>query len=789
MSEYINQLSAVQREAATKFNGPSLVIAGAGSGKTRVLTCRIAYMVAQGVDPNSILALTFTNKAAREMKERIASVVDPYAARRISMGTFHSVFSRILRAEAEHIGFEQSFTIYETADSTNLVKTIIKEMKLADDKYKPKEIFSRISLMKNSLTTPTIYVNQQALITDDIKVGRGEFAAVYREYMRRCKLNGAMDFDDLLLYTNNLFKKCPDVLAKYQQKYKYILVDEYQDTNYSQYLIIKKIAEAHENICVVGDDAQSIYSFRGAKIENILRFQEDYPRAVVHKLEQNYRSTQTIVAAANSVIARNSNQLKKEVFSKNEEGELITITRADGDRDEAMRIAADIAKRHEEGLDFSDIAILYRANSQSKSFEDQLRAKQIPYRIYGGISFYQRAEIKNIISYVRLCINSNDDEAFKRVLNFPQRGIGITSMAKIEAVARTKEISMWEAAATSSAVELNVSGGAIKRITEFVNMVKSFKEKVESVDIYDLVYDIIYKAGIVALYKNNPLPESQSAYENVEELINSLKIQVDAIKEADEEQMLTADNWLRDVTLLTDMDEKKEGEEAKKEVTLMTIHASKGLEYNTVYIVGVEEGSFPSSRSVEDVLGLEEERRLFYVAMTRAVKSLVLSFATTRYKWGAVTQSRPSRFLKEVDTKYLDAPELLEIVRKTTDVEAVNKKNAERRERYEAKQSGVFNEKVYYGRRGVPQEQAPKRVLKTLEESIASAPTDAVTVELQVGDKVTHKVFGAGVVEGLEPFSGDIKVTVNFESQEANKTLLMKFAKLEKITDEEPKEE
>lgn len=795
MSEYISQLSSVQREAAVNYKGPALVIAGAGSGKTRVLTCRIAHMIAQGVAPSSILALTFTNKAASQMRERISTVVDSNAARQLWMGTFHALFSRILRQEAEHIGFPSSFTIYETSDSRNLVKAIVKEMNLSDEKYKPKDIFSRISLMKNSLTTPAIYANQATFISEDMQAGRGEFSNIYRTYMKRCKQNGAMDFDDLLLYTNILFKEKPDVLRKYQERFEYILVDEYQDTNFSQYLIIKKLSELRQNICVVGDDAQSIYSFRGAKIENILRFQKDYPNVVVHKLEQNYRSTQNIVGAANSIIARNSNQLKKSVFSKNEEGELIQLTRSEGDREEAVSVCRDIEMIHREGVAYSGMAVLYRTNSQSKAFEDQLRMRQIPYKIYGGLSFYQRAEIKNIIAYVRLIVNEHDDEAIKRIINFPLRGIGTTSIAKIEEYARTKGVSFWNVVTTSPAADIGINGGTAKKVADFVALIKELKGKKEEIDVYELVFELVRRSGIVALYRDNPAPESQSAYENVEEMINSLKMQVEATAK-EEDIKLMADTWIQDVTLLTDMDENKDSDkEIKQEVTLMTIHSAKGLEFDTVYIVGVEEGTFPSSRSVDEIDKLEEERRLFYVALTRAIKRLRVSFALNRYKWGSVTPTLPSRFLKEIDKKYIDEPELLSSQNMYIEEEQVEKEEKPSRTLYGENRSVRGGG----GLKSAPQTQRPapatQRTAPVTQRTTPTVPTNmrrvspksafsdsmpTVTTDLKIGDRVEHNRFGFGVIVEMEPFNGDIKVTVNFDLHN-EKILLMKFAKLEKV--------
>ncbi|MEG0500120.1 MAG: 3'-5' exonuclease, partial [Rikenellaceae bacterium] len=671
-----------------------------------------------------------------------------------------------MRQESEYLGFPATFTIYETSDSRNLVKAIVKEMNLNEEKYKPKDIFARISLMKNSLTTPAIYANQPTLIADDVQAGRGEFSNIYRTYMKRCKQNGAMDFDDLLLYTNILFKEKPEVLRKYQERFEYILVDEYQDTNFSQYLIIKKLSELKKNICVVGDDAQSIYSFRGAKIENILRFQKDYPSAVVHKLEQNYRSTQTIVGAANSIIARNSKQLKKNVFSKNEEGDLIMLSRCESDREEAVTVCRDIDILHRSGVEYNDIAILYRTNSQSKSFEDQLRLRQIPYKIYGGMSFYQRAEIKNIIAYVRLIVNQHDDEATKRVINFPPRGIGATTIAKVEEYAKANERSIWDVLVSASPADLGVNAGIGKKIADFATLIKEFKAKKEEADVYELVYELVYKSGIVALYRDNPAPESQSSYENVEELINSLKAQVEATAK-EEDAKLLADTWIQDVTLLTDMDEETgEKKEQKKEVTLMTIHSAKGLEFDTIYIVGVEEGTFPSARSVDDMNGLEEERRLFYVAVTRAIKRLRISFALKRYKWGSVTDTLPSRFLKEIDKKFIDEPQLLESSGRYIKEEEIVEKPArvlykeDRTIRGGGLKSAPPAKREIMPTTPVP----PKSNLKPVaQKSVFCDSRPDYETELKEGDRVAHNRFGFGMIQSMEPFNGDIKATVNFD--------------------------
>lgn len=785
VSEYLSQLSDVQRAAVTQYEGPSLVIAGAGSGKTRVLTYRIAHMIDRGVDPRHILALTFTNKAAREMRERISAIVPPQASRAIWMGTFHSVFSRMLRSEAERLGFPSSFTIYETSDSHNLVKEIIKEMNLSDEKYKPKEIFSRISLLKNNLTTPQIYCNNASMTADDVKAGRGEFGNIYRAYMARCKQNGAMDFDDLLLYTNILLRDHPDVLAKFQEQFRYILVDEYQDTNFAQYLIIKKLSERNRNICVVGDDAQSIYSFRGAKIENILRFQKDYPSAAVHKLEENYRSTQTIVNAANSVISKNSAQLKKKVFSRKEVGEKVVLNRAYTEKEEAIAISRDIAVRHDMGTPLKNMAILYRTNAQSRALEEALRVRGIGYKIYGGLSFYQRAEIKHVIAYVRLIVNHRDDEALKRIINVPARGIGNTTIGKIAEYSAANGLSMWETITKFTPEQMGIRGVAVKKLSGFIETIRELQQSVDEKDAYEFVYEVARRSGLIALYQDNPAPESQSAYQNIEELVNSLKQQTElALKE--EGAPLMTKKWIEEVTLLTDMDNEQGVGEDK--VTLMTIHASKGLEYDCIYLAGVEEGIFPSPRSTESSVDLEEERRLFYVALTRAIKRIMISFSLSRFKWGSVTNSTPSRFIKEIDREYLDEPELLD-----------NPFSAETEEEEEEPRT-AFGKRfgnASYGKRPnrfTPKEGTPRRPaappqgnFRRMEPTAAPRPKEEETGrrleagDLSVGCRVSHDRFGKGTVEAFEEFAGDIKASIKFDSGE-NKVLLLKFAKLKRIS-------
>lgn len=663
MSDYIQTLNPTQHDAVVNYQGASLIIAGAGSGKTRVLTCRIAYMLSQGVPASSILALTFTNKAAREMRERIDTLVPGGMSRRLWMSTFHSIFARILRAEADKLGYPSSFTIYDASDAKNLVKLAIKELNLSDETYKPNNIAARISKAKNNLVTPQAYEANSSLQAEDRELRIPQFLDIYKLYMRKCRENGAMDFDDLLLNTNILMRDRPDVLAKYQEQFRYILVDEYQDTNFAQYVIIRQLGARHGNVCVVGDDAQSIYSFRGAKIENILRFQQDFPGAKLFKLEQNYRSTQTIVNAANCVIEKNQRQIRKKSFSAAEKGEKIRVMKAYTDKEESSLLASDIyttVRTH--GAQFSDIAILYRTNAQSRALEEALRTRNIPYKIYGGMSFYQRKEVKDLLAYVRLVVNPRDDEALRRIINTPARGIGEVTISKIAAAATAHNLSMWEAVSTLGVSEIGLSGAAANKVAQFAKMIGELSEMRATTEAYTLGLEIATRSGLIGTYKMQQTPESISALENIEELLNSIRSYVEdqeraiaentASDEAPVPGMIQIDEWLQNVSLLTDMDNEKPEEFNK--VTLMTVHSAKGLEFEYVYIAGLEENLFPSLMSLGSPEGLEEERRLFYVALTRAKRAAVLSFAESRFKWGEMSFSRPSRFLGEIDPCYLD---------------------------------------------------------------------------------------------------------------------------------------
>ena len=816
-SNILEGLNEAQREAVVNFDGPSLIIAGAGSGKTRVLTSRIAYMIEQGVAPYNILALTFTNKAAAEMRERISAMVGPQS-RYIRMGTFHSVFARILRENAECIGFPKEFTIYETNDSKNLIKTIIKERGLSDDKYKPNVVFSRISNAKNSLITPGAYLASAALVGDDRQRQMPELGNIYVEYCRRCKQNGAMDFDDLLLQTNVLLRDAPEVLARYQELFKYVLVDEYQDTNYAQYIIIRRLSQHHSKVCVVGDDAQSIYSFRGAKIENILSFQRDYPTAQVFKLEQNYRSTQTIVNAANSVIARNSNRLDKECFSAGEVGERIRVIKSYTDREEAELMADDLRRTVlDEGNEWSEAAVLYRTNAQSLVVEEAMRRRGIPYRIYKGNSFYDHKEIKDLLAYIRLVVNPLDDEAFRRIINYPARGIGEATVAKIAALAANEGKSMWEAVDTLlSQPEIDPANKAIaKKVGDFVQLIRELSLARTQLSLYELGLEIATRSGIIGVFRMSPSPESTSALDNIEELLNTMQLfkeQRDAQLRngelAEDEGEATIDEWLQSVMLLTDMD--KDDPDDRNKVTLMTVHSAKGLEFKYVYIVGMEDDLFPSQRAIESPAGIEEERRLFYVALTRAKCKAVLSFSETRFKWGNMEFCRPSRFLGEIDRRYLDVAFDLEADRQadhSDELPAIEQLRRRFDYRYqngrqpsESNQRTSFERRSERGERGAygserssfGGEQRPRASmvaeparpsnLRRISSAgaVAGAPSGASgTTNLCAGVRVEHAKFGTGVVIGVEPSTADLKVTVRFDDpQIGRKSLLAKYAKL-----------
>ncbi len=792
MSKILEGLNPAQREAVIHYNTPSLIIAGAGSGKTRVLTSRIAYMLEQGVRAENILALTFTKKAANEMRERIDSMVGT-AARRINMGTFHSIFARILRENAEAIGFKREFTIYETTDSKNLIKTIIKERNLDEDKYKPALVYSRISTAKNSLITPGSYAANAALTGDDRSRQMPEFSNIYIEYCRRCKQNNAMDFDDLLLQTNILLRDCPEVLRRYQEQFQYILVDEYQDTNYAQYLIVRRLSQLHNRVCVVGDDAQSIYSFRGAKIENILNFRRDYPTAQVFKLEQNYRSTQTIVDAANSVIKHNARQMQKQCFSAGEQGEKIRIFKAYTDREEAELVVSDLRDRvREGGDDWQSAAILYRTNNQSLVLEDALRRKGIPYKIYKGNSFYDHKEIKDLLGYIRLVINPKDDEAFKRVINTPARGVGDTTVERIGAIAQSRDCSMWEAIDTlvSQTPADSVERAIVKKVTDFVSLIRSLALEREQKSVYDFGLEVATRSGLLSHYRLQNTPEAKSAIDNIEELLNTMQEYTERTEadiragEREEFDRPTIEEWLGNVMLMTDMD--NEDPESNNKVTLMTVHSAKGLEYKYVYIVGCEENLFPAMMSLETPEGVEEERRLFYVALTRAKTLATLTCADMRFRWGQMNFSTPSRFLTEIDSKYVESDFDLRGTRRNRELNIGDDDDAitTLRRRYDVRNQEQKRNQTPTFRPQQPKPQQPAQPQPTYNverlKRVVATPTNSATTApcaYTVGQKVNHPKFGNGTIVGIEPLATDHKLRIEFGAF-GEKTLLAKLAKL-----------
>jgi len=772
---YLNELNVSQKQAVEATEGPVMVIAGAGSGKTRVLTYRIAHLINKGVDPFNILALTFTNKAAQEMKERIGKIVGFSEARNIWMGTFHSVFARILRSEAEKIGYPRNFTIYDTQDAKNLIKTILKEQGLDEKVYKPNLVYGRISSAKNNLLSAAAYNNNTTIQSEDRQSAKPKIGLVYQIYESRCFKASAMDFDDLLFKTNILLRDFPEVLNDYQHRFKYILVDEYQDTNFSQYIIVKKLAAAFENVCVVGDDAQSIYAFRGASIQNILNFKTDYPEAKTYKLEQNYRSTKNIVNAANCIIDQNKDQIKKEVWTDNEVGTKIKVHRAATDNEEGKIVAnlvfdTQLAKQAHP----KDFAILYRTNAQSRAMEEALRRKNIPYKIYGGTSFYQRKEIKDLLSYFRLVINPNDEEALKRVINYPARGIGDTTLNKITITANNNEKSCWEIITHLNQINTGINGGAQSKIEEFVEMIKSFSSQLNSKNAYDLGNEIASTSGILKEFYTDKSPEGISRYENIQELLNGLKEFTEGENELEEDvtpRGLT--EFLQDVALLTNADNEKK--EDRDKVTLMTIHAAKGLEFSYVFVVGLEENLFPSQMSLTSRAELEEERRLFYVAVTRAEKEIHISYASSRYKWGSLIFCEPSRFIEDIKEEYLEytfQKGNAQHQNSTTDVDDdwLASKNYVSKNNYTSKKSTLPSKKE------VPPkvvQAVPKNLKKISATQLADSTESAESLNLSIGMMVNHVKFGNGIIENIE--SG--KATINFQNI-GNKQLLLKFAKL-----------
>ena len=749
MKDYLSQLNESQKLPTVHKNGPVMVIAGAGSGKTRVLTYRIAYLMEMGVDPFSILALTFTNKAAKEMKERIGLIVGETNAKSLWMGTFHSIFARILRSEAEYLGYSSNFSIYDTQDSERLISSIIKELKLDKDLYKHRNIRNRISSLKNNLVTVKAYLNNPELVQQDKESRKPMFGKIYQTYVNRCFKASAMDFDDLLLKTNELLNRFPEVLAKYQQRFKYIHVDEYQDTNHSQYLIVKALADKFENICVVGDDAQSIYGFRGANIENILSFQKDYPNSSVYRLEQNYRSTQNIVNAANSVISNNLNKLEKKVWTENEIGEKIELSETPTDSEEGRFVASSIFEaKHNLQLQNDQFAVLYRTNAQSRSIEDALRRKNIPFQIYGGLSFYQRKEIKDILAYLRLIINSKDDESLKRVINYPGRGIGLTTLEKIQIYSNENNLTLFEVLENINNYEINVNKGTKEKLFDFFSMIKSFQISNENLNALEILNEVIKRVGIVNLLKNEGTPEAISRIENIEELINAVQDFIEGQKEI-VDSSCSLSEFLEDVALITDLD--KEVDNTKPKVSLMTIHLAKGLEFSHVYIVGLEEDLFPSALSSTTRSDLEEERRLFYVALTRAMKKVTISYSKTRYRWGKLNDCEPSRFISEIEEKYIKSIKSNFINRNFNKLKS-NKLRFE-----------------------IPERKKP---LKSVSRN---STLNSSYIDINQGDIIIHNRFGKGQVISTEGSGGDKKAEVLFKTS-GTKKILLKFAKYEKIT-------
>lgn len=751
-----------------------IIIAGAGSGKTRVLTYRIAYLMEQGVDSFNILSLTFTNKAAREMKDRIGKVVGYSEAKNLWMGTFHSVFARILRSEADRLGYPSNFTIYDTQDSVRLISAIIKEMNLDKDRYKPKQILSRISSFKNSLITVRAYFNNSDLQQADLEASRPKVGDIYKEYVDRCFKAGAMDFDDLLLRTNELLARFPDVLAKYQDRFRYILVDEYQDTNHSQYLIVRALADRFQNICVVGDDSQSIYGFRGANIQNILNFQKDYPDVKTFKLEQNYRSSSNIVRAANSVIDKNKTKLDKDIWTANDAGESVKIMRTISDGEEGRFVAQSIWENQmNHQLTSNEFAILYRTNAQSRALEDALRKKDIKYRIYGGISFYQRKEIKDLLSYLRILINPNDEEALKRIINYPARGIGATTLDKLTIAANHYKKSMFDILKNINTIDISLNAGTKTKLQNFVNMMQRFQIETQTKNAFEIADLVVKQVQLVKDLQKDGTPEGVNKVENVQELLNGIKDFITDKIETGEDASLTS--FLEDVALATDFDSENKDDEPR--VSLMTIHLSKGLEYPYVYIVGLEENLFPSAMSMNTRSDLEEERRLFYVALTRAEKVAYLTYAQTRYRWGKLTDGEPSRFLEEIDEQYVEylAPKKpAPSINRFIDADLFD----DEPKRIRFQKPIQKKRKEFLAKKDKPATVPPKSKMKKVSEM--TPKINLFDGEIAVGNIVEHNRFGTGKVTALEGKGPNKKAAIEFATV-GNKKLLLQFAKLKVI--------
>ena len=783
MENYLELLNEPQRKAVEATEGPVMVIAGAGSGKTRVLTYRIAHLLNKGVDSFNILSLTFTNKAAREMKDRVASVVGASEAKNLWMGTFHSVFARLLRVEAPLLGYPSDFTIYDQQDAVSVMTKIINEMNLDKDIYKPKQVLGRISQYKNNLITVRAYHNNQALIEADSEAMKPRMGDIYRAYVDRCFKSGAMDFDDLLLRTNEILTRFPEVLSKYQDRFKYIMVDEYQDTNHSQYLIVKALASRYENICVVGDDAQSIYAFRGANIRNILSFKQDYPDAQLYPLEQNYRSSNTIVQAANNIIAHNQDQLEKNVWTSNDEGEKIAIYRALSDADEARYIASQIWERQiSEHLQAKDFAILYRTNAQSRALEEALSKRGISYRVFGGTSFYQRKEIKDMVAYMRLLINQNDEEALLRVINYPARGIGQTTLSKLLVAADQQSLTLFNLVENIQmyAPSIGINAGTSNKLNDFALLIKRFQVMLKTHDVYEVTMEMAKATNLLNTLKEDSTPEGISRLENVQELLNSIQGYVEEQQQL-EDGDASLSGFLENIALATDADNEDDDD---NKVNLMTVHLAKGLEFPVVFIAGLEENLFPSMMAVNTRAELEEERRLFYVALTRAEKVAYLTFSVSRFRWGKIIDCEPSRFLEEIEDEYLDWKNLHLPNQRNANNSGLSadifgdeystpaRYNQQSREKSTAR----TNPNV---RRTAP--VPPKANFKPVDQTKATSANTANHLGLQIGQSVLHDRFGRGTVKDLQGDPSDMKAIIHFDTA-GEKKLLLNFAKLKIIS-------
>ena len=778
MSEnLLKGLNTPQQEAVKNTSGANLVVAGAGSGKTRVLTFKIAYLIAKGVTPYRILALTFTNKAAREMRERISKLIGNEFASMLQMGTFHSIFAKMLRSDAEYLGYTSNFTIYDTSDSKSVIRKVIKDLKLNKDYYKDGQVYGRISKAKNNLITWQAYKDNIDLRKYDNSVNMPELYRIYAEYSKRCKTANAMDFDDLLLNINILFRDFPDILKKYQNRFDFILVDEYQDTNMSQYIIVKRLAEKHKNITVVGDDAQSIYSFRGAKIENILNFKNDYPDYKTYKLEQNYRSTKNIVNAANSIIKKNINQIQKNVFSDEDEGEKITVLKSNTDKEEGQVVIERIFDlQYQNQYKYSDFAILYRTNMQSRLFEESLRKRNIPYRIYGGTSFYQRKEVKDLLSYLRLVINPNDTEALKRIINYPRRGIGASTVEKLETTSADTGKSVWNILLHLSEINIGLNNGVINKLNQFTSFIISLIQEKDKLNAHEITHKIASESGILKdLYKDKT-PEGVNRHDNIKELINAAKEFVEQVELEAQDEAPNLEAFIENVSLLTDLD--SEDKDKTERVSLMTVHSAKGLEFKNVFIVGVEQDLFPSGMSSSTQQEIEEERRLFYVALTRAEENAFISYATARRKWGKFAFCSPSMFIGEIDQEFLNIPEEklnLHFDNDNNDNFGTNKSYFDKTEQnisFKPKQKQEISFK--------PKPKSSFSRFNTKKsDSFSNFAADNYK-DIKIGDKVEHARFGIGEILNIEGTSPDEKATVDFKMA-GQKQLLLKFAKLKII--------